>query len=220
MEYFKRQIKLLGEDNQNNLKYKRVAIIGCGGLGCSIMSALGSSGIGEFHLIDFDKIEIHNIHRQIAFNQNDIGKYKSEILALKSKERYFNGNFYAQNMDFDKFITLNIKLDLIIDATDNLATRDKIDKYCKLINIPWIYGSVEEFNGQVAFFDKAIFSDIFNQQKLITKSQVAPMVMQIASFQANIALRYLANLKIQKDKLYYLYYNKDGDYSQQSFILK
>jgi molybdopterin/thiamine biosynthesis adenylyltransferase len=219
VEYFKRQIELLGKNNQENLKKKKVAVIGCGGLGCSIMTALSCSGIGEFHLIDFDKIEIHNIHRQIAFSKNDIGKYKCEILAKSCQRRYEKASFYEQNMNFNEFITSNIDLDLIIDATDNLQTRDKIDKYCKSKNIPWIYGSVEEFNGQVAFFDKAIFGDIFNQQEPIAKSQVAPMVMQIASFQANLALRYLANLSIKKDKLYYIFYNNDGEYIQQVFGL-
>jgi molybdopterin/thiamine biosynthesis adenylyltransferase len=219
MEYFKRQIGLLGKHNQEALKHKKIAIIGCGGLGCSIATALSCSGIGEFHLIDFDNIELHNLHRQIAFVNEDIGKLKAEVLTKQCQRRYKDANFYSQNMNFDEFVSLNIDLDLIIDATDNLETRDNIDKYCKLQNIPWIYGSVEEFNGQVAFFDKSIFSDIFNKQEPISKPQVAPMVMQIASLQANLALRYLANLEVKKDKLYYISYNQDGEYTQQIFSI-
>jgi molybdopterin/thiamine biosynthesis adenylyltransferase len=217
MIYFNRQINLLGEQNQKNLKNKSIAIIGCGGLGCTIATALSGSGIGTIYLIDFDKIEIHNIHRQIAFKLDDIDKYKCEALANSCKQRVEYSQFIPLVKTFDQFINEELCVDLIIDATDNLETRSKIDKYCKLNNIPWIYGSVEEFNGQVAFFDKVNFDEVFNIQEPVTKSQVAPMVMQIASFQSNLALRFLANLPIKKDKLYYIYYNDEGELIQHSF---
>jgi molybdopterin/thiamine biosynthesis adenylyltransferase len=217
MIYFNRQINLLGEQNQKNLKNKSIAIIGCGGLGCTIATALSGSGIGTIYLIDFDKIEIHNIHRQIAFKLDDIDKYKCEALANSCKQRVEYSQFIPLVKTFDQFINQELCVDLIIDATDNLETRSKIDKYCKLNNIPWIYGSVEEFNGQVAFFDKVNFDEVFNIQEPVTKSQVAPMVMQIASFQSNLALRFLANLPIKKDKLYYIYYNDEGELIQHSF---
>jgi molybdopterin/thiamine biosynthesis adenylyltransferase len=217
MIYFNRQINLLGEQNQKNLKNKSIAIIGCGGLGCTIATALSGSGIGTIYLIDFDKIEIHNIHRQIAFKLDDIDKYKCEALANSCKQRVEYSQFIPLVKTFDEFINEGLCVDLIIDATDNLETRSKIDKYCKLNNIPWIYGSVEEFNGQVAFFDKVNFDEVFNIQEPVTKSQVAPMVMQIASFQSNLALRFLANLPIKKDKLYYIYYNDEGELIQHSF---
>ena len=80
-EYFKRQIELIGLEKQKSLLDKRVAIIGCGGLGSSIAIALGGSGIGEFYLVDFDEVSLHNIHRQIAFKLEDEQKPKADVLA-------------------------------------------------------------------------------------------------------------------------------------------
>ncbi len=79
-EFFNRQIKLWGEDVQDSLQDKKVAIIGSGGLGCSLAIALGASGIGEFALVDFDVVGLHNIHRQIAFKVSDNNKSKAEVL--------------------------------------------------------------------------------------------------------------------------------------------
>ena len=67
MQYFHRQVQLWGEETQTLLQSKKIAIIGAGGLGSSLAFALGSSGIGEIHMIDFDEVSLHNIHRQIAF---------------------------------------------------------------------------------------------------------------------------------------------------------
>ena len=79
-EYFNRQIKLWGEEVQNSLQNKKIAIIGSGGLGCTLGIALGASGIGEFAFIDFDTVGVHNIHRQIGFKVGDDGKYKADVL--------------------------------------------------------------------------------------------------------------------------------------------
>ena len=92
-DFYHRQVQLWGEETQQRLKTKKVAIIGCGGLGCSLGIALGSSGIGEFHLIDFDRVEIHNIHRQIGFSKDDVGKYKCEALKNSLEKRSFYSFF-------------------------------------------------------------------------------------------------------------------------------
>jgi adenylyltransferase/sulfurtransferase len=215
-DYFKRQIQLWGKDTQESLENKRIAIIGSGGLGCSLALALGSSGIGEIDIVDFDEVSLHNIHRQIAFTLQDEHKNKAMVVKNLIEQKNPFIKIEAFNMDFNKFKTLKNSYDLIIDATDNLSVREEIDNYAKDINTPWIYGSVEEFNGQVCFFDKAnfgVFAISNNQPKGIT----APMVMHIASLQANLALRYLANLSISKDKLYYLYFNSDGELITQKF---
>jgi molybdopterin/thiamine biosynthesis adenylyltransferase len=214
--YFHRQIQLWGEERQNNLQKKEIAIIGCGGLGCSLGIALGSSGIGKIHLIDFDKVEIHNIHRQIAFTKEEIGKYKCEALseAIISRCDYVTVKPFIG--DFEAFSQTGVIPDLIIDATDNLPTRAKIDNFAKSIQRPWIYGSVEAFHGQVCFFEKSDFG-AFNISDQTPAGIAAPIVMFIASLQANLALRYLADLEIQKDLLYYLYFDNQGELITQKF---
>ena len=109
-EFYYRQVQLWGEDIQNSLKDKRVAIIGCGGLGCSLGYALGSSGIGEFHLVDFDRVELHNIHRQIAFLKEDIGKYKCEALKNRLEKRSLDIDFITHSVSFDEFANKDIEI--------------------------------------------------------------------------------------------------------------
>ncbi len=215
--FYHRQIELWGEDIQNNLHNKKVAIIGCGGLGCSLGLTLGSSGIGEFHLVDFDKVEIHNIHRQLGFGKDDVDKFKCEALKKTLENRSIDTKFFSYHESFEEFTKKDIpRFDLIIDATDNLPTRQMINDYAKKQNTPWIYGSVEEFNGQVCFFDKSSFST-FNISDKTPKGITPPIVTFIASFEANMALRYLAGLPIEKDMLHYFFIDKNGEFKTQKF---
>ena len=215
-DYFNRQIQLWGEETQNSLENKKIAIIGAGGLGCSLAMALGSSGIGEIDMVDFDTVGIHNIHRQVAFTLKDENRLKAEVVVelMKSKNPFVKATAYTIN--FEAFKALDKSYDLILDATDNLPTRESIDHYAREVNTPWIYASVEEFNGQVCFFDKASFK-VFNISDHKPGGITAPIVMHIASLQANLALRYLAGLPIVKDKLYYLYFNNEGELITQKF---
>ena len=223
-KYFNRQIELWGEKTQHSLQNKKIAIIGCGGLGCSLGIALGASGIGQIDLVDFDKVGIHNIHRQIGFKVGDEGRLKCEVLKelIVSRCSYIKVN--AFDMNFEKFKTQNTKLktqnyDLIIDATDNLPVRIKIDTFSKENNIPWIYGSVEAFHGQVCFFQHSSFENVFNVSDHKPAGITTPIVMNIASFQANLALRYLAGLTVKKDFLYYCFFSNDGIFETQKFGL-
>jgi len=218
LEYFNRQVQLWGEETQLSLQDKKIAIIGCGGLGSSLAFALGASGIGEIHLIDFDEVSVHNIHRQIAFKIGDEGKFKSKVVTQSITDRCPYVKAIEHNCDFETFAKKGIEIDLIIDATDNLPVRSKINAYAKEIKKPWIYGSVEEFNGQVCFFENSSF-DVFKVSDKKPGGIAAPIVMHIASLQANLALRYLAGLSVKKDYLYYLFFNEDGELVTQKFGL-
>ncbi len=217
--YFHRQIQLWGEETQHLLQTKRIAIIGSGGLGSSLAFALGASGIGEIHIVDFDTVSLHNIHRQIAFKMGDEDKFKAEVCATVIEERCPYVKAVAHVGDFDEFTQKNIEVDLIIDATDNLVTRGEINTYAKSKHLPWIYGSVEAFHGQVCFFEEASFTELFKITSKTPAGIAAPIVMHIASLQANLVLRYLAGLSVLKDKLYYLFFNDVGELITQKFVL-
>lgn len=219
MQYFHRQVQLWGEETQLSLQNKRIVIIGCGGLGSSLAFALGASGIGEIHLVDFDEVSVHNIHRQIAFKVGDEGKNKAAVNAQIVRARCPYVNVIEHPCDFEGFKAKKIEVDLIIDATDNLPTRGEINTYAKSVNTPWIYGSVEAFNGQVCFFQEASFNEVFKITKKTPAGIAAPIVMHIASLQANLALRYLAGLSVKKDYLYYLFFNTEGELITQKFYL-
>lgn len=219
MQYFHRQVQLWGEETQTLLQGKKIAIIGAGGLGSSLSFALGASGIGEIHVVDFDEVSLHNIHRQIAFKVGDEGKYKAEINAALIEQRCPYVKAIAHTCDFKTWSEKSIHVDLIIDATDNLQTRADINSYAKKINTPWIYGSVEAFHGQVCFINNSSFSDAFKITKQTPAGIAAPIVMHIASLQANLALRFLAGLRVKKDMLYYLFFNEEGELITQKFTL-
>ncbi|MCI4407053.1 MAG: ThiF family adenylyltransferase [Sulfuricurvum sp.] len=219
MHYFHRQVQLWGEEVQLSLQSKKIAVIGSGGLGSSLAFALGASGIGEIHMVDFDSVSLHNIHRQIVFKTGDEGKYKAEVCATLIEERCPYVKATAHVCNFDEFAQKNVDVDLIIDATDNLPSRGAINTYAKSKALPWVYGSVEAFNGQVCFFDEASFNEVFKITSKTPAGIAAPIVMHIASLQANLALRYLAGLSVKKDKLYYLFFNEEGELVTQKFAL-
>jgi len=219
MQYFHRQVQLWGEETQMLLQTKRVAIIGSGGLGSSLAFALGASGIGEIHMVDFDEVSHHNIHRQIAFKLGDEKKNKAVINAQIIQERSPFVKAFAHECDFNAFSQKGIEVDLILDATDNLPSRGEINAYAKTKALPWVYGSVEAFHGQVAFIEESSFSDAFKIIKKEPAGIAAPIVMHIASLQANLALRYLAGLTVKKDLLYYLCFNDEGELITQKFGL-
>ena len=219
LQYFHRQVQLWGEETQIALQSKKIVIIGAGGLGSSLAFALGASGIGEIHMVDFDEVSLHNIHRQIAFKMGDEGKNKAVINAALIMQRCPYTKAIAHECDFNEWTKKGIEVDLIIDATDNLPTRGDINSYAKEINMPWLYGSVEAFHGQVSFIDKSSFNDAFKIIKKTPAGIAAPIVMHIASLQANLALRFLAGMSVKKDMLYYLFFNEDGELVTQKFGL-
>jgi molybdopterin/thiamine biosynthesis adenylyltransferase len=219
MHYFHRQVQLWGEETQRVLQDKKIAIIGSGGLGSSLAFALGASGIGEIHMVDFDEVSLHNIHRQIAFKSGDEGKNKAVINAEIIMQRCPFVKAIAHECNFTEWSKKNIEVDLIIDATDNLPSRAEINTYAKEKNLPWVYGSVEAFHGQVAFIESSSFSDAFKIVQKTPAGIAAPIVMHIASLQANLALRYLTGLSVKKDMLYYLFFNNEGELITQKFSL-
>lgn len=216
--YFHRQIELWGIETQNSLKDKKIAIIGCGGLGSSLAFALGSSGIGYIHVVDFDTVTTHNIHRQIALSLGDEELPKAKIIKQSIEKRSEFVHVEAHECRFEQWSEANQeRFDLIIDATDNLPIRAKINDYAKKTKTPWLYGSVEDWNGQVCLFEKSDFNATIKAIEKKPAGIAAPIVMHIASLQANIALRYLAGLHVSKDILHYVYFDKNGEYQVNKF---
>jgi len=204
---FRRQIEVIGLENQKKLETKSIIIVGCGGLGNIIATSLSCVGLKEIYLVDFDEIEIHNIHRQFQFKEEDIGKKKCEVLGERINRcnskiimlsEIFNNDFLEKYK--------NLKIDLIIDATDNFEVRLLIDKFAKNKNIPWIYSSVEEWVGQVGIFKKTSF-DVFATKNHKVKGQISTMVNLVGSLASSLALKEL--IKPQKEVLYFIDFEND-----------
>ena len=199
---FRRQIEILGE-HQKELAKKSLLVVGAGGLGNVVLSEIGCIGLKEIYLIDFDMIELHNIHRQFQFTESDIGKYKAKVLADRTHR--CGTKIIPIVEEFNNF---DKKVDLVIDCTDNFEVRQKIDKFAKKNNIPWVYGSVESWVGQVCLFkDKNL--DIFNLSEHKVSGVMPSMVGIVGSIEAMIATKYIAGLEVEMDKLYYIDFTKE-----------
>ncbi len=154
---YSRQIRLeeVGVKGQEKLKQAKVLVIGAGGLGCPILQYLSAAGIGTLGILDFDKVEIHNLHRQILYNFEDIGKQKAIVASEKLKKQ----NPFTQLIVFDTRINKsNIEeiisqFEYVVDGSDNFPTRYLINDTCVKLNKPLIYGSIFGFEGQVAVFN-------------------------------------------------------------------
>lgn len=156
-ELFKRQTTLaeLGEIGQEKLQNAGVLVVGCGGLGGSIAVQLAASGIGKIHLVDFDNIEVSNLHRQVFFSLEDVGKSKAETLSnyIKKRAPFTQVNFTKLALSKFNVFELIAKADVVVDATDSLPTKYLLNDASVLKNTPLVYGSLYKFDGYVASFN-------------------------------------------------------------------
>jgi len=145
----------IGIEGQKKLLNSQVSIIGMGGLGCPVAQSLVMAGIGKLKLIDDDFVSISNLHRQPLYSFQDVNKKK--ILAAKSKLKALNPEVTIETDDvfFDdkNGEELLLKTDVIIDATDNVKSRQRIDKISKKLKIPTVYGALFRFEGQVSILN-------------------------------------------------------------------
>lgn len=149
------QLAEIGESGQLKIKNARVLVIGAGGLGCPVLQYLAAVGVGNIGIVDFDKVELHNLHRQILYAENQVGAYKSTIAKINLEN--LNPNINIQSFE-EKLTLKNAKdiisnFDLVVDGTDNFTTRYIINDTCVLLNKPLIYGSIFKFEGQMAVFN-------------------------------------------------------------------
>ncbi|NCT09701.1 MAG: HesA/MoeB/ThiF family protein [Flavobacteriia bacterium] len=156
-QLFKRQISVseIGELGQEKLQKAAVLVVGCGGLGSAIAVYLASSGIGKIHLVDFDTVDISNLHRQVFYNLSDIGKPKAAVLASFIKERapFTDVSFYNNPVTKNTVFDLISKVDVVVDGTDSLPTKYLLNDACVLKNKSLVYGSLYKFDGYVASFN-------------------------------------------------------------------
>jgi adenylyltransferase/sulfurtransferase len=156
-ERYQRQILLkeFGNEGQQKLLQAKVVVIGAGGLGCPVLQYLAAAGIGTICIIDNDTVSLHNLHRQPLYSTADIGLSKAIIAKEKLLQLNPQLNIIAYNERLDVKNALGIieQYDVIIDGTDNFATRYMINDACVLLNKPLVYGAVSRFEGQVALFN-------------------------------------------------------------------
>ena len=145
------QIQASGQERIRNAK---VLCIGAGGLGSPALMYLAAAGVGTIGIVDFDTVDETNLHRQILYGQSDIGKKKVEVARTKIQESnpLVIVNTYPVRITTTNVLEIMTDYDIIIDATDNFATRYLINDAAVLLNKPYVWGSVNRFDGQAAIF--------------------------------------------------------------------
>ncbi len=154
---FKRQITLseIGEIGQQKLQGATVLVVGCGGLGSPVAVYLASSGVGKIHLVDFDTVDISNLHRQVFYSLEDVGKFKAAVLSefIKKRAAFTEVSFTTKPITKENVFDLISEFDIVVDGTDSLPTKYLLNDACVLKNKPLVYGSLYKFDGYVASFN-------------------------------------------------------------------
>ena len=143
-----------GTDGQKRLKNARVLVIGAGGLGSPALLYLAAAGVGTLGIVDFDVVEESNLQRQIIHGQSDIGRPKAQSArdAIAELNPLVTVRLHELRLEPDNAVDLFAQYDLIVDGTDNFATRYLVNDAAALAGKPYIWGSIHRFAGQVAVF--------------------------------------------------------------------
>ncbi|BDU21967.1 molybdopterin-synthase adenylyltransferase MoeB [Dyella sp. GSA-30] len=156
-ERYARQLRLpqVGEAGQSKLGKAKVALLGAGGLGAPAALYLAAAGVGEITLIDDDRVERSNLHRQIIHADARVGMLKTESaqLTLAALNPRIKVHLHSERLQADSVERLLQGHDLVIDGADNFAARYLIAAAVQRLKMPMIYGAVERFTGQVSVFD-------------------------------------------------------------------
>jgi len=150
---YSRQIRLaeIGKEGQTKLKASSVLVVGAGALGCPVLQYLTAAGIGTLGIVDNDWIDESNLNRQVLYSHKDIGKPKPlaarDRLKILNPEVIFNVHFIRLNKECA--LKLISQYDVVVDCTDNFASRYLINDACVILNKPLVYGAIHKFSGQV-----------------------------------------------------------------------
>jgi adenylyltransferase/sulfurtransferase len=139
---------------QKRLKNAKVLCVGAGGLGSPALMYLAAAGVGTLGIVDFDTVDESNLQRQIIHGQSDIGRSKAESAAASVREinPYVNVVIHNTALDNDNVFEIFSQYDLIVDGTDNFATRYLVNDAAVLLGKPYVWGSIYRFDGQAAVF--------------------------------------------------------------------
>ncbi len=205
---YNRQIilKSFDFDGQEALKQASVLILGAGGLGCASSQYLATAGIGTITLIDDDKVELSNLQRQVLHHDADIGKLKvdSAAEALKELNPKLQVNTVDKRLSDNDLQKLIQSHDLVLDASDNVDTRNQLNRLCYHSKTPLVSGAAIRMEGQVSVFTyqdeqepcyqclSALFGS--NALSCVEAGVMAPVVGIIGAVQAMETIKVIAKL--------------------------
>jgi adenylyltransferase/sulfurtransferase len=193
-----------GKEGQQKLASAKVLLVGVGGLGSPIALYLAGAGVGQIGLVDPDVVSENNLQRQVLYKENEIGQLKVDCAKKRLLE--LNSNIeivcYPCRLDKENGEKIASQYDLIIDGCDNFSTRYLMDDISFKLNIPYIYGSIGEFQGQVAVFNwknSCRYRDLYLEEDAVPdepaiKGVLGPVPGIIGTLQAIEAIKVITGI--------------------------
>ena len=145
----------IGLEGQQKLKQAKVLVVGAGGLGCPVLQYLTAAGVGTLGIIDFDTVDESNLQRQVLYSTEDIGKHKAAIAKekLEKQNPYINLVSHVAHLTSANALEIISQYDIVVDGSDNFATRYLVNDACVILNKVLVFGSIFKFEGQVSVFN-------------------------------------------------------------------
>lgn len=145
----------IGMEGQKKLKAAKVLAVGTGGLGAPLLQYLAAAGVGTIGIVDFDKVEASNLHRQVLFGAADVGRPKVEVAKerLQQINPHIQINIHETRLTSENALEIIKDYDVVADGTDNFPTRYLVNDACVMLDKPNVYGSIFQFEGQVSVFN-------------------------------------------------------------------
>lgn len=144
----------VGMTGQKRLKNAKVLCVGAGGLGSPALMYLAAAGVGTLGIVEFDVVDESNLQRQIIHGQSDVGRSKAESArdSVLEINPFVNVRLHEERLDSSNVLDIFAEYDLIVDGTDNFATRYLVNDACVLLGKPYVWGSIYRFDGQASVF--------------------------------------------------------------------
>ena len=193
----------ISETEQLNLLKSKVLIVGLGGLGCPVATQLATAGVGTLMLSDYDSVSLSNIHRQHLYAVKDVNQEKTEIAIRKLKELVPETDYVKLPKFTDTFANLTVdSVDLVIDCSDNMETKQLINQYCVKHKKPLVVGGAVGWEGFVFSYEPqdnspcyhCLFPSVKVKHSCESFGALGSVTTTIGSMQALLALRILLNL--------------------------
>ena len=209
LERYSRQIILkdIGILGQKLISKAKILVVGAGGLGCPVAEYLGRAGIGTLGIVDFDKVQLSNIHRQSMYNTKDIGKFKVDVVQKKIKliNPLVKIKKIKKKINEKNIKNIVSKFDIIVDGSDNFKTKFLLNKYSIKFKKFYISGAISKFDGHIftfnfknknepclrCFYQTEPSDDILNCE---TEGILGPVAAVVANIQANEVIKKILNI--------------------------
>ncbi|WP_190818443.1 adenylyltransferase/sulfurtransferase MoeZ [Saccharopolyspora pogona] len=144
----------VGMEGQKRLKNAKVLVVGAGGLGSPALLYLAAAGVGTLGIVEFDEVDESNLHRQVIHGQSDLGRPKAESArdSIAEVNPFVKVNLHQTHLTSENALDIFRDYDLILDGTDNFATRYLVNDAAVLLGKPYVWGSIFRFEGQASVF--------------------------------------------------------------------